>query len=371
MADDFGTSRTGTVGDSPARNSRETPDARLTFLAICLSACTACTHEIQTTSGPAPVPAVHAVMVRQAKNAAEAGDGDFELRRLRQFLAANPKNPDARVLLARYYEAHGYPDLALEHYRLAAAQFPESPVIAISLAKTLRGMDGPTEAVRALQEFAARQPRPGWDVLSLEGILQDEQGNHTAAESAHRAAVAAAPEKSDLHNNLGYNLLAQGRMDAAIEEFRRAVELDPKSDIAHNNLAAALARSGSATKDTAREAIAEWSRSTGQAEAHNNMAAVLIDQGRYEEARAELAAALSMEPGLGAATSNLRLLAEKDGHPASIPAPASHARKRVSVWARIFGRHSESKPAVPGSQVDTPTDGAQANTALADTLVKK
>lgn len=371
MADYFGTSRTGRVGESSARTKRETPDGRLTFLAICLSACTACTHEIQTTSAPSPVPAVHAVMVRQAKNAAEAGDGDFELRRLRQFLAANPKNPDARVLLARYYEAHGYPDLALEHYRLAAAQFPESPMIAIALAKTLRDMGEPAEAVRALQEFAARQPRPNSDVLSLEGILEDEQGHHPAAENAHRAAVAAAPEQSDLHNNLGYNLLAQGRMDAAIEEFRRAVELDPKSDIAHNNLAAALARSGSATKDTTSEAIAEWSRSTGQAEAHNNMAAVLIDQGRYDEARAELAAALSMEPGLGAATSNLQLIAEKDGRPATIPAPASRAGKRVSVWARIFGRHSEAKPAAQGSEVDAPTNDAQANSASVETAAKK
>jgi Flp pilus assembly protein TadD len=306
-------------------------------------------------------------MVRQAKNAADAGDGDLELRRLRQFLAANPKNPDARVLLARYYEAHGYPDLALEHYRLAAAQFPESSVIAISLAKTLRGMGEPAEAVRTLQEYAARQPRPNWGILSLEGILEDEQGNHSAAENAHRAAVAAAPEQSDLHNNLGYNLLAQTRMEAAIEEFRRAVELDPKSDIAHNNLAAALARSGSAT----REAIAEWSRSTGQAEAHNNMAAVLIDQGRYDEARAELAAALSMEPGLGAATSNLQLLAEKDGRPAAIPARPSNTGKRVSLWARIFGRHGESKPAAPGSQVETPTNGAQANIAPVETAVKR
>ncbi len=273
------------------------------------------------------------------------------------------------MLLARYYEARGYPDIALEHYRLAAAQFPESSAIAISLAKTLRGMGEPAEAIRTLAEFAARQPRTGSDVLSLEGILEDEQGNHSAAENAHRAAVAAAPEQSDLHNNLGYNLLAQGRMDAAIEEFRRAVELDPKSDIAHNNLAAAIARSGSATKDTAREAIAEWGRTTGQAEAHNNMAAVLIDQGRYDEARAELAAALSMEPGLSAATSNLRLLAEKDGRPAAIPVRASNAGKRVSVWAKIFGQHSASKPAAPGSRSDAPA--AETNAVSSDVAGKK
>jgi Tfp pilus assembly protein PilF len=352
-------------------NHCETRARHLTFLAVSVLMCTACTHQIQTTSAPTPVPAVRAMMLRQAKNAAEAGDGDLELRRLRQFLAANPKTPDARVLLARYYEAHGYPDVALEHYRLAAAQFPDSALIVISLAKTLRGMDERPEAVRALQEFAVHQRQPGWDILSLEGILEDEQGHRSEAETAHRAAVAAAPDRSDLHNNLGFNLLAQGRADAAIEEFRRAVELDPKSDIAHNNLATALARSDSATKDTAREAIAEWSRSTGQAEAHNNMAAVLMDQGRYDEARAELSAALSMQPDLAAATSNLQLLAEKDGRPATLPMRASYAGKRASVWARIFGRRSQSKSATVASQADVPASDAEAIAASVETTSKK
>jgi tetratricopeptide (TPR) repeat protein len=311
-------------------------------------------------------------MVRQAKNAAEAGDGDLELRRLRQFLAVNPKNPDARILLARYYESRGLPDLALEHYRLAAAQFPESSVIAISLAKTLRELGQPAGGVRTLQEYAARQPHPSWDILSLEGILEDEQGNHSAAETAHRAAVAAAPEQSDLHNNLGYNLLAQGRTDAAIEEFRHAIELDPKSEIAHNNLGAALARSSSATNNAAREAVAEWSRSNGDAEAHSNMAAVLIDQGRYDEARAELAAALKIDANLNAALANLRLVAEKDGRPATIPARASHIDKtHVSFWTRMLGRRTETKPAAPVLDADNPANGAQANSAPADTLVKK
>jgi Flp pilus assembly protein TadD len=311
-------------------------------------------------------------MVRQAQNAKEAGDGDVELRRLRQFLAANPRNPDGRILLARYYQAHGAPDLALEHYRLAAEQFPESSLVTISLAKTLRELGEPAEAARALQEYAARQPHPGWDILSLEGILQDEQGDHSAAEKAHRAAVAAAPDQSDLHNNLGYNLLTQGRSEAAIEEFRRAIELDPKSEIAHNNLAAALARSGSAGKDTKREAVAEWNRSNGQAEAHSNMAAVLIDQGRYEEARAELTAALKIDPSLGAALANLRLVAEKDGRPATLPARATNTGKtHVSLWARILGRRTESKTLATGLANDTAVNGVEANAAPADTLVKK
>ncbi len=310
-------------------------------------------------------------MVRQAKNAAEAGEGDLELRRLRQFLAENPKNPDARVLLARYYEARGLPDLALEHYRLAAAQFPESPAIALALARTLRAMGEPAAAAQGLREYAARQARPNWEVLSLEGILEDEQAHYAAAEQAHRAAVLAAPENSGLHNNLGYNLLTQSRPDAAIEEFRRAIELDPQSVIAHNNLATALARANPSSKDAAREAITEWSRSTGQAVAHNNMAAVLIDQGRYEEARAELAVALRMDPSLSAAMSNLRLVAERDGRPTTIAVRAKQTgKRRETLWARIF-RRREAKPAASGSQTDIPTGGAQGDSASIIPALKK
>jgi Flp pilus assembly protein TadD len=283
-------------------------------------------------------------MIRQAQNAREAGDGDLELRRLRQFLAANPQSPDARVLLARHYESRGLPDLALEHYRLAAAQFPESGLIAISLAKTLRAMGEPAEAVRGLHAFSTRAAGPNADALSLEGILEDELGHRAAAETALRAAVAAAPNESAIHNNLGYHLLAAGKGDA-VAEFRRAIELDPKSEIAHNNLAAALARS--TNPDAAREAVAEWSRSAGRAEAHNNLAAVWIEQGRYAEARTELTAALAIEPNLSAALANLRLVSERDGKPAMLPAGSSNIKPsnaHRSLWARLFSRRSESKP---------------------------
>jgi Flp pilus assembly protein TadD len=294
-----------------------------------------------------PIPAVNAAMARQVKNAADAGEGDIELRTLRQRLAANGKDLDARMLLARYYSSRNLPDLALEHYRLAAAQFPDSTVAALALAKTLREMGEPSEALRTLREYAARQPNGSWEALSLEGILEDEQGRLGAAETAHRAALALAPEQSELHNNLGYNLLSQKKTDAALNEFRRAIELDPKSEIAHNNLAAALARSPLAPK----EALAEWRRSTSLAEAHNNLAAVLMEQGRYPEARAELQTALGLQPGLSSALANLKLVSELDGQPATAPV----RKRRVSLWARIFG----NKSAQP------------ANAATMDTVVKK
>src|SRR5580693_2717893 len=266
-------------------------------IAAYVAACTSCTHQVQTAQSPIPVPAVNAVMAREVKGAADAGEGDLDLRRLRQRLAANAKDLDARIALARYYAERNLPDLALEHYRLAAAQFPDSVPVTLALAKSLREMGEPSEAVKTLREFADRQPRGSWEVLSLQGILEDEQGQLAEAEKSHRAALALAPDQSELHNNLGYNLLSQKKSDAAVAELRRAIELDPKSEIAHNNLATALARSGSGSE----EALAEWSRTANPAQAHNNLAAVLIEQGRYREARSELATALGLQPNLSSA----------------------------------------------------------------------
>jgi Flp pilus assembly protein TadD len=310
-----------------------------------VAACTSCTHQVQTAQFPIPVPAVNAVMAREVKGAADAGEGDLELRMLRQRLAANAKDLDARIALARYYAERNLPDLALEHYRLAAAQFPDSVPVTLALAKSLREMGEPSEALKTLHEFADRQPVGTWEVLSLEGILEDEQGRLAEAEKSHRAALALAPDQSALHNNLGYNLLSQKKTDAAIVEFRRAIELDPKSEIAHNNLAAALAKSSSGSQ----EALAEWSRAANPAQAHNNLAAVLIEQGRYREARAELATALGLQPNLSSALANLRLVSELDGKPATVS-----IQRRASLWARIFGR--KSAPQSDAGSVDKPVD---------------
>src|SRR5207247_3359619 len=59
---------------------------------------------------PAPQPA----MERQIQNAVDAGDGDYEIRLLRQKMALEPDNLEVRLALAKRYESVGSPELALE-----------------------------------------------------------------------------------------------------------------------------------------------------------------------------------------------------------------------------------------------------------------
>lgn len=289
--------------------------------------------------------AVSSVMQRQIQNAIDAGEGDMEARTLRQRLASNVDDLDARIRLARLYASRGLPDLAIEHYRLAVARFPDSIAAALGLAKSLQGVGETEQALKAVAESLRQQPGGNWELLSLRGILEDQAGRSGQAEASHRAALALEPGNGSLHNNLGYNLLTQERAADAAAEFRRAIEIDPRSEIAHNNLAAALAlQSPSAQK----EALVELQRSASPAVAHNNLAALLMEQGRYTEARGELQAALQERPDFPAALANLRLVAQEDGQPVTIPAPSAPVnfwKRAASVWAKLLASTSNPKPA--------------------------
>jgi len=268
--------------------------------------------------------AVAAAMQRQVINAVDAGDGDLLVRSLRQRMAAEPENLAIRLELARHYETAGYPELAVEHYRLASAKFPNASEPHVRLAKSLRMSAAPAEAVAVLDEYLARHPEGPADLYSWLGILHDELGQWREAEQAHRAAQVLEPASSPLHNNLGNSYLMQDRHTEAAAQFRRALELEPRSEIARNNLGVALAANP-------REAVLHWQSVSGPAAAHSNMAAVLIEQGRYEEARQELTLALGYRRDHPAALENFRLLAELDGGPVTVPPDAT-----PSFWARLW-----------------------------------
>jgi tetratricopeptide (TPR) repeat protein len=325
-------------------------------LACCV--CCACTHQVESAYRSQRRSAVSAVMTRQIENAVDAGSGDPEMHALRQRLAANAHDMNARITLARLYAKHGYPDLALEHYRMAMLQDPDSLVAVLELAKALRQMDQKEAALQVTQFYSMRhpwnrvgnsngdaqkkgQPPPSWEVPSLEGVLEDELGRFDAAEQAHRAALKIEPNRSGLHNNLGYNLLLQNKPKEAAAEFEAALKLDPRSEIAHNNLGAALAQlapPGEPSKQPKKgkpdpqRALSEWEHTQDPAVAHNNLAAWLIEEERWPEARVELQAALDANPGFAPALANLRLVSESDGQPATMN--LASRPKRVNFWRR-------------------------------------
>ena len=263
------------------------------------------------------------IMRRQVLNAIDAGDGDPEVRRMREKVASEPGNLAVRLELASHYEKAGFPEVALEHLRLAAQRFPDSEEALVALVKGLRGMANSREAIGAVQAYLRVHPSATPAIHSWLGILADEAGNLKAGEASHRAAVAGDPRSDSLRNNLGYNLLLQGRKEEAAAEFRRALGLNARSQVARNNLGLALA-------DQPDEALREWRSAGDLAAAHNNLAALYIEEGRIKDARRELETALSYRKDLPQVISNLRLVSELDGAPVVIPAKAN-----ASFWKRL------------------------------------
>ncbi|MBI1896002.1 MAG: tetratricopeptide repeat protein [Acidobacteria bacterium] len=279
-------------------------------------------------------------MRRQAVNALEAGEGDLRLAGLRRKVLAEPDSLPARLELAREYARTGYPDLAVEHYRLAAARFPDSEEVQIVLARTLRSLGMAAEAAKGLSAWASGRTSVSWAAISWLGILYDEAGSYPLAETQHRAALSRQPDADVLHNNLGYNLLLQGKREQAAAEFRRALELNQGSQVARNNLGIALAASPA-------EAIRLWEAGGDTATAHNNLAAVLIQQGRFSDARKELDVALRYKKDHPAALSNLQLISEIDGQPMAVTGsrPVSRWKRVGSTLARVvFGAEDSEQP---------------------------
>jgi len=341
----------------------------ISFVAILAGLSVSCVHQSQMLSGIPSLP--NAKMDKPAKqpqsafdqqitNATDAGESDYELRALRQKMAAEPDNLTVRLELIEHYTRAKYPELALEHCRLAAVRFPESADVQLRMAKLLDAMKLDKEAAEGLSTFLAAHSQKAPEYESWLGILRDKQKDWAAGEKAHRAALALDPTRDSLHNNLGYNLLMQGKPKEAAQEFREALKIRPDSDVARNNLGMALVATPAAApspetpaatagatatgvgatstgaastgaratptpvqatsaEDSSNEALLHWQSISDPATAHSNMAALLIGQKRYPEARRELDLALGYNKDHSAALANLKLVSELDGKPAVIP----------------------------------------------------
>jgi len=302
-----------------------------------------CVREVRTAQAPVSAPP-QSVWDRQIRNAKDGGEGDYQLRVLRERVAAEPENLAARLELAQAYRDRGYPDVALEMTRLAAARFPSSGEAELALVRALREMNRREEAIASLRAFVQAHPSAAPEYPSWLGILLDEAGQRAAGEPAHRQAVDAAPADDTLHNYLGYNLLMQQKYAEAAAEFRKALELNPRSQVARNNLGLALAN-----MDQPELAVATWQAGADAASAHNNLAAVLIERGKYAEARRELEIALGYNRVHPAALKNFELVSRLDGKPATL-AP----KPEESFWKR-FGTGLKKVLVGPPQQFRTDT----------------
>ena len=245
------------------------------------------------------------VFQTQVKNAVLAGDGDQEISALRKRLMNTPEDLAVRRRLAAKFDAAGYPDLALEHLRIGREHAPKDIDLALELVTKLIEQGLQTQAEQVLRELK-EMPAP---MVARAAILEDRLNHLAAGEVLHRKALAGDPENVQRMNNLAYNLMQQRRGAEAESFLKAALRAKPSYELARNNLATLYA----AQLDKPEEALSHWKAISGPASAHNNLAAVYIEAGRWAEAKAELEKALAMRLQFPEAIQNLQIVAARTG----------------------------------------------------------
>jgi tetratricopeptide (TPR) repeat protein len=285
----------------------------------------------QTMSSGVASPSVWDV---QVKNAVRVGDGDAALRELRAYVLEHRKDVAARRRLAERFLSAGHRDLAIEHLRIAYELAPGDEALALELARHLAAEELREEASGVLAAF-----RQGADAsavaLSYAAILEDEQGNFVAGEDLHRAALAKAPADLRLRNNVGVNLAAQKKAFEAEAAYRAILSSHPSYEAARNNLARLYAEQ----LNRPDEALLHWKAASGPAIAHNNLAAVYLEQNRLEDARTQLEKALTLRFQFPEAQQNLRLLASRTGGTVPLALNRDKDARGLAKLARAF-RHA-------------------------------
>ena len=179
-------------------------------------------------------------------------------------------------------------------YRRALALAPDYAEAYNNLGKVLREQRRPQEALASYRHALERNPRYA-EALANMAALQVELGQADEAIAACRQALALQPQSAEAHCNLGMALQDLGRFDAAEQSLRRALQLDPHLAEAHLNL-------GRIERLQGHTAGAQASCAEAQRLAPTLVGAILlqadllVDEGKFDEARAVYERARLLDP---------------------------------------------------------------------------
>jgi Flp pilus assembly protein TadD len=165
--------------------------------------------------------------------------------------------------------------------------------VQVGLGRVMEKRGQLAEAMAAYQEAVKQNPKNGDAYLRL-ARLYDQQGQFAIGEDCYKRALALTPGNADIYSNMGYSLYLQHHWAEAEMNLRQAIALEPGHRRAHNNLALVLTQFG--RRD---EALAEFSKGgCTSAEAHANVAFLLMLERALPEASAEYEQALAVDPSL-------------------------------------------------------------------------
>jgi tetratricopeptide (TPR) repeat protein len=181
---------------------------------------------------------------------------------------------------------------AVRSYRRGLEIEPENVELLNAMGFSLFQQGKNKEAVVAFEKALAADPKH-WKAHNNMALASIDLGELEVAEAHYRESLAIKPQPA-IYNDLGFVLERQGMPEEAAEAFRKALELDPESASAQYNLGASLVRSGEFAKAEShlRAALAK----NPNTQTYTALGIALWQQGRVDEAIANLRAAIKADP---------------------------------------------------------------------------
>ncbi|MFO1224126.1 MAG: tetratricopeptide repeat protein [Burkholderiaceae bacterium] len=178
----------------------------------------------------APSPAARALQrLRQAQDAAQAGQPRSALEQARAALAIDPALSPARQLAAVLEHETGHSERALQLLREGLARNPQDGAQALLLARVLLAQGDAPAALATLDGYAVR----GAEADGLRGGVLTQQGDTGRAVPAYESAARQQPTNPMWWLGLGVALDAQQQPQRARQAFARALSIGlPRDDLA-------------------------------------------------------------------------------------------------------------------------------------------
>ncbi|MFK7898272.1 MAG: tetratricopeptide repeat protein [Myxococcota bacterium] len=220
----------------------------------------------------------------------QQGESEEAVEALEQALHADPTHWKAHNNMALASIDLGELEIAEAHYRESLAIEPQ-PAIYSDLGFVLERQGLIDEAEEFYRESLKLAPTSAAANFNLAASLS-RRGEFEAAESHFRAAVEQDPS-GPAYTGLGFSLVQQGRLEDALPHLKSAIETSPKSPSAYGILGNIFIEQGKFPE--AEKQYRQLVSLQPSAAAHENLARILAQLGRSQEAQREMAIARSFE----------------------------------------------------------------------------
>ena len=162
----------------------------------------------------------------------------------------------------------------------------------LAYAKLQEDLGNLAEARKSYEFVLGEKPKSVDAILGL-ARLDQLAGRYHEAEQGFQRALELAPDDSEVLDTVGQYYAERKQWGQAAEVLHKAVAASPTDATIRQHLAIALAHEGDVPA-----ALAHFAKTVGEAAAHYNVAVILYEDGRVDEAEKHLLQAVIKKPDL-------------------------------------------------------------------------